>query len=142
MASLGGIATITLLLAVGTALVALPLRERRERSMMETAAAQLRVLFSAIEEFRGQHYRLPESLEELESVGWTASAAVVICGFRRIHDRRRFEDHIRIVIRHRASRSALLTTYPAAPGSFDEVPASVACALADSPIAATEEANR
>lgn len=135
------LAAITLALAVLAALIALPLHQRRERRMIETAHGQMRAVIAAVEEFRGHHYRLPDSLDELEASGYSTPAFIVICGFRRVPDRRRFDDHIRIVLRHRASGTAVVTRYPAAGEEFIEAPASESCDT-DPPTVATREEGR
>ena len=137
LASLGGIATITLLLAIAAVLVALPLRDRRERRMNDAARRQLHAVMDAMEEFRGQHYRLPESLQELESFGFAAGPSIEVCAFRRFPDRRRFDDHVRFALRHRASSTALVARYPQAGQPVVETPASVACERNASSMAAS-----
>lgn len=121
------LAAITLALAVFAVLIALPLHQRRERRMIDTAHRQMHSVFAAVEEFRGHHYRLPDSLDELEASGYSTPASIVICGFRRVPDRRRFDDHIRIALRHRASGTAVVARYPAAGEEFIEAPATESC---------------
>lgn len=109
--------------------------------MTDAAREQLAAALVALEEFRGHHYRLPESLRELEAFGYAPGPAVEICAFRRIPDPRRFDEHVRIALRHRASSTALVARYPQGGEAIMEVDASTACKPGESPLAATEEAQ-
>ena len=136
--SLAGFALLTAVLGLLAVLVALPMRRERERRMVDAARAELASVFAAAAEFRAQHYRLPGSLDELRSAGWSRAPAVAICSFRHHADERRFDDHLEIVVHHRASRHALIARYPAAGASPVEVDAGEAC----KPNAATAAATR
>lgn len=125
----GGLALLTVLLALATALVALPLRNARERQMMRAARAEFDEITRAVEEYRGLHYRLPGSIDELSTVGYSASASVVVCRYRHVPDARSFDDHLELAIRHRESGTAVVGRYPSR-GVLAEAPAAEACGTA------------
>ena len=110
--TLGGLVVITALLALITALAAIPLRRTRERQMMDAARAQVLAINAALEAYRGAHYRFPDRLQDLRSVGYSAPPSVVICRFRHVADARRFDDHVEFAAHHRASGRALVARYP------------------------------
>lgn len=126
MFTLGGLLLLTAILAGVTALVALPLREARERQLLDETRLQMAALLWAVEEFRAREYRLPDRVEELESVGYSLPAAIDACRFVHRVDVRNFEDHLEIVLKHRSSESALAQRYPAA-GGAETRPAPAGC---------------
>lgn len=125
--SLAAVVLITTFLALLTILVALSVRREREQRMVATARTELSSLIRGIESFRATEYRLPDSLEELRAAGWSGSPAVTICAFLRRPDPRQFDDHIVIVLHHRASQRGLAARYPPAGGEPSEVDATEAC---------------
>ena len=124
--SLGGLVGVTVLLALTTALVALPLKRVRERQMTDAARAELGTLVGAVEQYRAVHYRFPDAVRELETVGYSPGGSIVVCRFRHVPDLRNFDDHLELAVRHRASGTALVTRYPSR-GQTAEVPVTEAC---------------
>ena len=126
--TLGGLVAITALLAVITALAAIPLRRTRERQMVSAAREQVLAINSALEAYRGAHYRFPDRLEELRSVGYSVPPSIVICRFEHIADARRFDDHVEFAAHHRASGRALVARYPTR-GVMSEQERAAACSM-------------
>ena len=120
------IALLTALLAIAAIAIALPLQRSRERRMVDAARAELASVSRAVEEYRAQHYRLPDGLDELEPAGYTVTPAIEVCAFRHVVDPRGFDDHVEITLRHRASGNAIQARYPAVGGSR-EIDADEAC---------------
>lgn len=112
MFTLGGVALITAILAGITLLIAFPLRRSRERAMTAAAREQLTQILAAVDEYRAQHYRLPDRLDQLETVGYSTPPMIVVCRFRHFPDPRDFDDHLELALHHRASNSAIVGRYP------------------------------
>ena len=110
--SLGGLVILTVLLGIVTALVALPFQQTRERQMTSAARDQLPALFAAVEAYRAAHYRFPDTIEELETTGYSPPPSIVVCRFQHVADARNFDDHIEVVVHHRASARATAARYP------------------------------
>lgn len=136
--SLARFAILTVLLALLAVVVALPRHGDRELRMVRAARAELFSLIAAVDQFRALNYRLPDTLEELDAIGYSRSPVVTICTFRHVPDQRHFEDHVEIVLRHRASARALVARYPAADSRFREIDADIACNRDAAPAAAME----
>ena len=124
--SLGGIVAITALLALATALVAVPLRRTRERQMIAAAREQAHAIFEALEAYRGANYRFPDAIGELRSVGYSMPPSIVVCRFHHVHDARSFDDHVQLAVHHRASERALTGRYPSR-GAMMEQSVTEAC---------------
>ena len=122
---LGRIAVITAVLAVLTAVIAVPLQRRRQQKMTETARDELTALTAAIEEYRAREYRLPDRLADLELVGYSPPPSITVCAFRHVPDARQFDDHVIIALRHRVYEAAVTTRFPN--GTVEVRPAAVAC---------------
>ena len=93
---------LTLLLGIVSALVAIPFQQTRERQMASAAREQLPALFEAIEAYRAAYYRFPDTIEQLESAGYSPPPSIVLCRFEHVADVRNFDDHIEVVMHHRA----------------------------------------
>lgn len=110
--SLGGLVALTALLAVLAALVALPLRNAREAQMTAAAREEVGRLNAALEDYRAVHYRFPDSVDQLGTLGYGTPASLVICRFRHVADVRNFDDHVEFVVHHRGGGHALVARYP------------------------------
>jgi hypothetical protein len=130
--TLGGLVGITALLAVVTALIALPLQRTRERQMLNAARAQVHAINDALEAYRGVFYRFPDRIADLRSVGYSVPPSVVVCHFTHVADARNFDDHVEFVAHHRASDRALVARYPTR-GRISERERAAACATATEP---------
>lgn len=110
--TLGGLLTMTVVLAAGTAVVALPLRDAREDHLNGAVRAEVAELTRAIEEYRATTYRFPDHIRDLKAVGYTVPPAIDVCRFRHDADARNFDDHVELALRHRGSETALALRYP------------------------------
>lgn len=124
----------TALLAVATAFIAVPLKRTRERQMIDAARDELPRLFAALEAYRAVHYRFPDRLGELASAGYAAPHSIVVCRYEHITDVRNFDDHIEVVMHHRASARAIEARYPAR-GAVHEIDSGSSCELARTAVA-------
>lgn len=103
---------VTVAVAVAAALISIPMRQSRERAMVEAARSEVEALVDATDRFRAEHYRLPGSVADLGRVGYSRSPAIEICRFEYVPDPRRFEEHIAIAVRHRASDRVIRAEHP------------------------------
>jgi hypothetical protein len=125
--SLGGLLVLTALLAGITALIALPLGDAREAQMTSAAREEVGRLSAAVEGYRAVHYRFPDTLDQLSTVGYDPPPSLVVCRFRHVADTRNFDDHVEFTVHHRAGGRALVGRYPSR-GAATERSIADACA--------------
>ena len=108
---------VTVIIAILAMIAAIPLRQVRERAMLSAVKQELHQAVDAIAMYEATHAKLPTTIIQLDSMGWSESGGVVLCRFSYVAGT---TPYVRIDARHRGMKRGVQTRYPTWPGRYQE----------------------